>query len=276
MKKSLLIIVLFVSILFLTGCNGTVTRELRKDGFNVMQGNITCNDLVPKKENLKANEEIMYMNENMAISKDGDIYEISLGQKYANNQNCKKVNISFKVDAYLDSSIVKGQDGKIYYTISDSSVNNYKEVNVNDDSYAKYKILFESSDVKKIITVDESAGSYYVLLDDGNVYNYIINRNDYNEPYKLKYKKIVYDSNDFDGKIIDFNYDGSIMEKIYIKTKNTIYRMTAINSKKCNNYADVDCEYEMLKDKVLTKYYNNKILYYGENILVTTYGRIFN
>ena len=276
MKKSVLLITIILSILLITGCNGTVTREIRQDGFNLMQDSLVCKALIPEKEGLKANKKILYMNQTMAYSKDGDIYEMSMGQKYANGENCKKVNTSFKVDAYMDDNIVKGKDNKFYYTISQSNNNNYSEVNINDDSYAKYKILLDNKEVKKVITIDESNGIYYVLLDDGNVYKYIITRDEYNEPYKLKYKTIIYDSNDLDGKIIDFNFDGGTKEKTYLKTKNTIYRMQVTNKNKCTKYADVECKYSLKKDDILTKYYNNKILYYGSDILITTYGRTFN
>ena len=131
-------------------------------------------------------------------------------------------------------------------------------------------------EVKRVITVDQNKGSYYVLLDNGNIYNYIIKREDYNSPYSIVSKDIVYDANLYEGKILDFNYDTANQNKIYIRTSNEIYRMLAKNADKCNKYADIECNYKMMKDEVLTKYYlNNKILYFGSDILITSYGKVF-
>lgn len=275
MKKSLLLVVL-VSILLLTGCNGTVTRELRGDGFNLGTENIVCSSLIPKKEGQVVGNKIKYMNDNFAYTEDGYIYDISLSQKYSNNENCKKANTSIKVAALMDNNIARGTDGNFYYMTNESNSTPYSKVGVNDDSYEIYKLLLSSDDVKRVITVNSSDGVYYALFNDGNVYKYVINRANYDNPYSIQSKTIKYSSENYGGKIIDFNYDNSVKEKIYVKTENAIYRMKAINKEKCEKYADVSCKYKIMKDEVLTKYYKTKIVYYGPTILVTSYGRTFN
>lgn len=275
MKKSLLIIVLFISVLFLTGCNGTVTRELREDGFTLGVDNLTCTNLIPKKEGQAVSDKIRYMNETIAISQKGDIYKMSFDKKFSNNENCSKVNIPFKVSGIMNDSVVRGEDNKFYYLDNNTGAKPYSEVTVNDDSYEMYKLLLASADVKKVVTIDESNGIYYVLNTDGNVYRYVVSRANYDSPYSITSKTIQYGEENY-GKIVDFNYDNSTKEKTYVKTEDTVYRMQIVNKKECDKYADVECKYKFMKDETLTKYYKDKILYYGPTILITTYGRSFN
>ena len=276
MKKSLLIIVLFISILFLTGCNGTVTRELREAGFNLGTDKIVCSDLVPEKEGQATVNKIKYMMDTVAIAENGEVYEMSLGQKYSNNEHCKKIDVPFKVSALMDYSIAKGTDKKYYYLANQAGVKAYSEITVNDDSYRIYDLLLSGDDVLKVSTVDQSNGIYYVLLNDGNIYKYIVARDNYDSPYTIKSKTIIYNSENYGGKIIDFNYDVSNKGNIFVKTADAIYRMQVANKKQCDKYADVECKYKFMKDEILTKYYKTKILYYGPGIIITTYGRTFN
>ena len=274
--KSMLII--FIAIFLLTGCNGNITRDIRKDGFSLSTDKIICDDLIPVKENKPASKKISFMSSgnNFAVTTDGEIYELSLGQKYSNNQNCRVADTSLRVVTTMDDNVFKAQDGKFYYTSVNNNSVPYSEVTVNDNSYAIYKLLLSNVKVKRVVTVDQNKGSYYVLMDDGNVYNYVITRGNYNSPYSIVSNEIVYNANDYESKIIDFSYNNSNKERIYIKTSNEIYRMQVTNKEKCNKFVDVVCEYKMKKDDVLTKYYlNNKILYYGPGILITSYGRVF-
>ncbi|MBQ2639526.1 MAG: hypothetical protein IJF92_02055 [Bacilli bacterium] len=275
MRKNILLVLIFTCVLFLTGCNGTVTRELRESGFNLGTDNLVCTDLIPKKEGEVVSEKIRYINDNLAITDSGKIYELSYDQKFSNNENCRKVNTSFKVSAIMNDDVVRGEDNKFYYLSSDSGTNAYSEITVNDDSYEIYNLVLSSSEVKKVSTVDESKGIYYVLLTDGNVYKYVVDRSNYDSPYTIVSKTIAYNEDSY-GKIIDFNYDSSNKDKTYVKTDDVIYRMQVTNKDKCDKYADVECKYKFMKDEVLTKYYKTKILYYGPTILITTYGRTFN
>ena len=277
MKQVKLILIVFIMIFFVTGCNGNITRDIRKDGFILSNSKIVCKDLIPEKEKYPASKKISYMSNGFAVTTDGEIYEFSIGQKYSNNENCRIANTSLRVVSMFDNNVFKASDGKFYYTVENSNTAAYSEVTINDNSYQIYKLVLSDPKVRKVITVDQNAGSYYVLLDDGNIYNYVITRGNYNSPFSISSKDIVYDANNYEGKIIDFNYSDTEKSKTYIKTVNEIYRMQITNSSKCNKYADVKCKYKMKKDEVLTKYYlNNKIVYYGSNILITSYGRVFN
>ncbi len=282
MKKIGFILSISVFILILTGCNGTVTKDLRHDGYNLSQEKFVCSALMPKNENEAAPNKIYYMNGTMAITTTGDIYELSFGQKYSNDENCRKAGSGIKVKTLMNEDIVKADDGNFYTITNNNGKGAYKVIPETDDSYDLYRILLTSDDVKRVVSGND--GVYYVLFEDGNVYKYIINKpkNDsYTEnqenkdQYIIQGKSIVYSEEKY-GKIVDFNIDSNTPSKTYLKTKNKVYRMKATNEKKCNKYADVECDYKLKKDKVVNKYYKDKILYYGPSIIITTYGRIFN
>lgn len=266
--------VIGIAALLSTGCNGNVTRNLRHAGFNLSSEEFTCSTLLPASKDTKPTDTILYSNGSYAITEDGKLYELSLSQPYSNNENCKKISFSVKITAYMDDSILKGEDNKFYYAPGTTNTSPLTEVTANDSNYQLYTLLLGSAQVKKVITVDSNAGIYYVLEDDGNVYQYTITRQDYNSPYTLSEKKTVYEKSKY-GEIIDFNYAGE-SSTTYIKTKTKLYRMQATNAEECSKYADVACKYKMKYDETLTEYYNNnKIIYYGPSIILTDYGKQF-
>lgn len=263
-----------ITALLLTGCDGNVTRDLRHSGFTLSSEEFTCSTLLPANEDTNPTDTILYSNGSYAITDNGKLYELSLSQPYSNDENCKKISFSVKISAYMDDNILKGEDNKFYYAPGTTNTTPLTEVTANDSNYQLYTLLLGGSQVKKVITVDSNAGIYYVLEDDGNVYQYTVTRQDYNAPYVLSEKKAVYEKSKY-GEIVDFNYAGE-SPSTYIKTKTKIYRMQATNEEKCTKYADVTCKYKMKLDETITEYYNNKkIIYYGPSIVLTDYGKNF-
>lgn len=275
MKKiKYLVLVVGVTIL-LTGCDGDVTRDIRHAGFNLSSNEFVCKPLTPKDDKDTTYAKLMYLNNSIAITEKGKVYELSLSKKYSNNQNCRKSDFKGNVIAIMDSQIVKTSDNKLYLISNNGTNLDYTEILDSDNNYSLYKLLLGEIDVKKVVTVNQGSGEYYVLLGDGNIYRYIIIKKDYNSPYTLLAKEVIYSQSDYDGKIIDFNYNQSNMRDTYLKTKNMIYRMKVTNEEECSKYADVSCKYKLKKDETLTKYYKDKILYYGNGILITTYKKEF-
>ena len=276
MKKKIGIIIgMSLTAIFLTGCDGTVTRDLRHDGFNLSNNEFECSALMPIGDSTEPNDKIVYMSSTYAITENGKLYDISLSQSYSNEQNCKQISFDQDIIAYMDCSILKGKDNKFYYAPGTTNTTPLTEVTSNDSNYQLYALLLGNENVKKVITIDSNAGIYYVLENDGVVYQYTITRQNYSSPYTLVSKTPVYESDKY-GKIIDFNYAGD-STATYVKTETEIYRMKKTNEKKCTQYADVKCKYKMQKDETLTKYYKEepKILYYGPSILITTYKKEF-
>ena len=270
-KLSLLIGLAMITIL-LSGCDGTVTRDIRHAGFSVSTDEFTCSNLLADNPN-EAKEKILYSNGSYLITVQRNLYELSLSQPYSNEENCKKISFQTNIIAYMDGTILKGEDNKFYYAPGTTSTTPLTEVTTNDSNYQLYTLLLGPEQVKKVITVDSNNGIYYVLEEDNTVYQYTITRQNYTSPYTIESKTPVYDQKDY-GKIIDFNYAGE-STKTYLKTKDEIYRMQITNEDECKKYADVECNYQLKKDETLTKYYNDKILYFGPTLLITTYGKEF-
>ena len=270
MKKNIIEFSLIIVLVVLcTACNGDVTRDIRHSGFTV--GNkFICKDFISNK-GITSNR-IKYMTNSHIIDEDGKIYEISIAQKYANEENCKEVNTKVKVKAIFDDKIVKGIDDKYYYLVGENEVASYSEVPNTDNSYEIYDMLLKDKDVVKVVTANSSTGLYYVLKTDGNVYTNTIVKE--NNNYEIQGIKIVYDKSKYGSKIIDFNYAGNSLNT-YIKTEDKIYRMKITNYKKCTKYADVMCKYSLVEDKTLNKY-KNKIVIYNGSLLITDYNQVFN
>ena len=270
MKKKIVRVSLLVLIILLcSACNGTVTRELRHNGFSI--GNkFLCETFYSKDSSKK----VKYLTDKNIIDEDGKIYEVSLGQVYENKENCKVASTSVTVKAIFDDKIIKGNDNKYYYLQSGNNVDSYSMVPTTDNSYELYNILLKDDDIVKVITADSSKGVYYILKEDGNVYSYTINKENYNSPLKVVSRSIVYDEIDYGAKIVDFNYAGQT-SSTYIKTEESVYRMKATNYDRCSKYADVSCIYSIEKDEVLGKY-KDKIIAYNGGVLITDYNQIFN
>ena len=264
-KRIVLFSLLFIMVFLCSACNGTITRSLRHDGFNV-SSKFICDDFYPNKSDTLY-KKIKYMTSNNIIDSNGYIYDISLGQIYSNKQNCKKANTDLVVKAIFDEKIIKASDNKYY------QLGTYGLIPETDNSYELYKLLLSDDNVVKVITVDSSKGIYYLLKSDGNIYSYNIVKADHDSPLKVVSKTIVYDRSNYGSNIIDFNYVG---EKIgtYIKTEDSYYRMTAINYSDCSKYADIDCIYKIEKDEVLDKY-KDKIIVFNGKVLITDYKQVF-
>ena len=266
-KFSLLSIVL----LLCTACNGNVTRDLRHDGFNVAKKFI-CEDFYPKNNKDTGYKKVKYLTDSNIIDTEGHLYEVSLDQIYSNKENCKKANTDITVTAIFDNKVVKGTDNKYYYLNGENNIPRYGLIPDTDKSMELYNLILKEDSIIKVMTVDSNKGIYYVLKNDGNVYSYTITRAEHNSPLRVVSRNVVYDRYDYKARIIDFNYVGEDIST-YIKTENSLYRMT-ITNEECKKYADVECRYSMLKDEVLEKY-DNKIIAFNGNTLITDYKQVF-
>ena len=273
MKKRIIVIsLLFILVFLCSACNGTVTKDIRHDGFSVSD-KFVCDTFYPENKKDTSYKRIKYMTTNNIIDNSGYIYEISLGQLYSNKQNCKKANTDVVVKAIYDDKIIKGTDNKYYYLVGDNGVASYSLVPETDNSYELYNLLLSDVSVVKVVTADSSKGIYYILKNDGTIYSYTINRADYNTPLRVVSRTIAYDKGDYGSSIIDFNYAGE-SSYTYVKTENSIYRMRATNYDNCSKYADVECIYKMEKDEVLDKY-KDRIIVFNGKMLITDYKQIF-
>lgn len=268
MKRKVILILLF-SILC-TGCTGNVTRGIRHAGFTLSDSEFTCNLLLGNNDYVY--DGVRYLTTNKVVTESGKVYDLSLGQSFSNEQNCKESSFTKTVVSIIDGNVVKSSDGKYYY-LSSSNDKEYPEVTQNDQAYSIYNILFSDSAIKKVVTADSNVGVYYALKDDGNVYKLIITRSDSRSPYILSSSEIVYSKERY-GEIRDFNIDVNNVST-YIYTNDNIYRMIKTNKDDCDKYADVECDYSLMEDTDLEKY-KKYIFGFSGQTLITTYGKVFS
>lgn len=269
MKKKLIVFCILLFVVFLsTACEGTVTRSLRHEGFNV-SGDIVCKMLYNGKEG----EKIKYLVGGKLIAEDGKIYELSMERKYQNGSNCRLANTSLRVAATFDSNVFKATDGKFYLLSTNNGANEYQEVTDQDNSYKIYDLLLRPDDTIKVVTADSTKGVYFVLKNDGNVYAYSISQGDGNS-VSVSGTTTVYSKDSYGGAIVDFNYAGDSAATFVRTDANKVYFMKPTNAKECSQYADVVCNYEMEEAPSFEKYYDYILVYNGQTI-ITTYSRVF-
>lgn len=274
MKNNLtkIIFLFLIMIVFCCSCDGNVTRDIRHAGYTLNDGTFVCDDLVPKDKDDISYKKIKYYNDSYLITEDGEIYEVSTQLKFSNDQNCKKVNTSFKVDA-LFGDIARGNDGNIYYLTTQNTASKYSAVPNTEDNYQLYQLLLSDKNNLKIQAVENNTGSYYILKSDGNVYNYIVSRTEDNKKYITVSSSIAYSKTEYEGNIIDFHYKKNDLTT-FVKTNKGIFRLRASNKEQCEKYADVECIYKMQEDEAFINH-REKILTFNGTTLITTYGKIF-
>lgn len=271
MRKLFKISACFLLIVLCTACNGNITRELRHDDFS-MGDKFICDNYYPKSKSDSDYSKIKYFLDGYFVDTNGLLYEVSMGQKFSNDQNCRQADFLYTVDGVFDENIVRSTVNGYYHLTASDTFAKYSQVDYNDEKIGLYDILLSDHSVLKVRTVDESAGRYYALKDDGNIYEYIVLK-DNNGPYYLASINIVYDKSNYDSNIIDFNYAGNDVST-YIMTYNKIYRMMITNKEACKKYVDINCTFELKEDEVLSKY-KDIIIGYNGNTLITNYKQVF-
>ncbi len=264
-KLSLFVIVV---VLMCTACQGDVTRALRHEGFSV--GNEFECEVFFREEGA---ESIKYLTSNNIITPAGTIYEISMGQAYANKSNCKIADTSLKVVSMFDNTVFKAQDGKYYSMVAENNSPAYTQITQNDRSYAIYDLLLKPAENIKAMTADSNNGIYYVLKNDGNVYGLTITQPDRNAAPRITGSVIVYNSADYGGRIIDFGYYGD-SGSTFVRTDAKVFRMKAQNVEECSKYADIACHYEMMEAPAFEEN-REYILAYNGSTIITTYKTVF-
>jgi len=269
MKRYFQVFFVIAVLVLCSACEGDVTRALRHDGFSI-GSEFTCSTFFGD----SASEKIKYLTANRIITQAGRIYEISMGQKYSNNENCKVADTGLKVVNIMDDSIFKADDGKYYSLFGQNNTDSYKEIPATDKMYAYYELLLKPEGTIKVVTADSSNGIYYVLKSDGNVYGVTISKADRNTVPAIIGTVLVYNRNDYGGGIVDFNYNGE-SSSTFVRTDSTVYRMKPTNLEECSKFADVKCNYQMMEASVFNEY-KDYIAAYNGSTVITTYKKVFS
>ena len=272
MKKGFKVIGLLLVMAFMcSGCDimyANTTRDIRHSGFALSGAELTCDVLLKDPDY----DKVRFLTSKHVITESGSVYELSIGQKYSNDQNCMASSLTVKVNALFDENVVRADDNKYYFLVGGNGNTAYSAVPNTDSNYMIYDILLKDKDVLKVKTVDASTGHYYVLKKDGNVYNYVVQKN--HNSAVIVSNAVVYGKSAYKGEIIDFSYAGK-STGTSVRTTTQFFRMTAKNRDECSKYVDVTCDYEMVLDEGLTEH-QNMILGFSGSYLITTYGKQFN
>ena len=240
-----LIILGVVALLLLPKGNNSkgFYQELKKLKFKDLKESFICSDLKKSKNSLMATRKYSI------IAINGEVYDIAFNRKFENGENCQKRGFDTKITSYIDNVVV-GQNNKFYSVY---------------ENLAEKEMSFDY-DIKDII----QKSYQFILKKDGNIY---FQENPTDTTFKVKYKK-----SDFSGKInsigiINSDYTENEERKIVVLTDKAVYYTKATNKEKCKEFADVKCDYVLIKDKLLTK--NRKhILYVDDTILITKDGKV--
>ncbi|MBO5120323.1 MAG: hypothetical protein J6C28_01375 [Bacilli bacterium] len=272
MKKGLKVMGLLLLLAFIcSGCDAmyaSTTRDIRHSGFALSGAELKCDALLDDVDY----DKVRFLTGKHAIMESGSVYELSIGQKYSNEQNCMASPLTSSVVALFDENVVKTAEGKYYFIVRTGENAAYSAVPSTDSNYMIYDAILKDSEVLKVKTVDASTGHYYVLKKDGNVYNYVVAKSI--SSATVVSSPVVYSRSNYDGEIIDFSYAGKTTGTS-VRTNTKIYRMMATNREECSKYIDVACTYEMRLDEGLTEH-QNRILGFSGSYLITTYGKQFN
>ena len=149
MKKELKVLGLLMLIAFICcGCDAmyaSTTRDIRHSGFALSGAELKCDDLFKDTDY----DKVRFLTGKHAILESGSVYELSIGQKYSNEQNCMASPLTSGVVALFDENVVKTH----YVRLAIKSVNNKpvipEEDNNSENSNESEKKDKETSNVKK-------------------------------------------------------------------------------------------------------------------------------
>ena len=271
--KKLGVFFLIISITFIcSGCDmkyGKIIREIRHDGFNIVDRKFQCSAIDPLDPN---HEEIKFYSNNYAVTSLGRVYQLSFDKIFSNQTNCMLTNLSKPVNAIFDGQVFRTEDGMIYTFAFNNGKMEFFQLTADNKNFGIYNIILSDKNVVKVLTVDAKNNIYYVLKNDGNVYSYMLSQvND--KQYGIAGINIIYNKNNFGGRITDFNYAGN-SPLTYVRTENQIYRIKVTNGEQCTMYADIPCKYEMKLDETLSLYQDQIWIFNGTS-LVTKFGKNF-
>ena len=226
---------------------------------------------------------------------------------YSNNTNCIKVDDKFPNVRQIVRDFEK--ETKTYYNdefrkiyITDSGVSLEDDrwyfspwtwENHISDLTAQWKAIDEYGYIK-IQTTPSTLG----IRGDNNIYGFVLwNKkpaSSYEYDYVLYNNSVIF-SVAPDEVILDFYYTPNIYVSIngfienyygyndediereklknFILTDKSFYRYKLVDEK-CEQYIDIECSYELVRDDELSKY-RNDILFWDPSMIITSDGRIY-
>lgn len=223
---------------------------------------------------------IKYFQSGYFVTKNNEIYDISFGKLYSNNQNCKKATLDTNIKA-IKGNYVLDKNNNLYTLQQNDRGKRILQEYSNALSYEKTIIdLMNNDNIDYIynITSDYSKGEIYALIlkSDNNIYKLI---------YKDGSGSVVFDKEELYKslkeygniqEIVTSNYYTSNSGKDYQLEDNTIttiisdkgyYYLEEIITDECKKYQDIECELEF-KESEIYKRFSNDVKYVGQTYTI--------
>lgn len=198
------------------------------------------------------------------ISDDGALYEFNLDKKYSTTgSHCRKANIDVSFEKFINIGIISS-DKKVYLQNGDNYVDISNEERIHGWVMGFPYGLYDYNENIIILNIG-SVDTKYGIVEDNKVYEY--ETDSLSSDYIGKRKELYTFS---DGETLVGIY-GS-----YIKTNKAYYVYGATNKNECEKYADIKCEYGIVKDKTLSDAYDE--IYYMNNyylIMKSDYNKLY-
>jgi hypothetical protein len=286
-KKINMLFILMLSIIVLTGCNKNEPKKEEEENltfFEWANKNLETGDK-PRKINCpEMNENSFMIGSDKIFVTDNTIYKYNTKQLFSNDKNCKEVgSIDNPIAVSRDNAI--NEKGILYndfwQKVKDANYDGNFEKDNYHDGWKEYlkrfninKKILSASDIHSY-SMDKYIPHYEIITytNDG-LYLYYIDYTNYSSNECPKGKEFKYKVN------IDSLKDEEII-KVYgsiIKTDKAFYTLSSnvINKEECEKYADVKCEYSyyLIKDDILTKYYDEIMNITNEYFITKNYELI--
>lgn len=227
-------LIIFLLILFICGCS---SKEIKKDT------NRNDDTTIEKKNDLKL---LRGLTQEFDWNCDVDLH------------NIKDINIYYMRFIDNNGSLYEFDLQKKYSTTN----NNCKKVDT--------EIKFDSFSRDRIISIDKKIYNYIdgIVEETGLKYSdYFDFEIELNPRYGIVNNNKVYDSSN--KELYSFENGEEYINTItgIIKTNKAYYKYGIVNKKECNEYADIKCEYGIIKDDELTSAYDD-IYYINKNYYI--------
>ena len=223
---------------------------------------------------------IKYFQSGYFVTKNNEIYDISFGKLYSNNQNCKKATLDTNIKA-IKGNYVLDKNNNLYTLQQNDRGKRILQEYSNALSYEKTIIdLMNNDNIDYIynITSDYSKGEIYALIlkSDNNIYKLI---------YKDGSGSVVFDKEELYKSLEEYGNIKYITFEPYLYTnsgkniqleENTIttifsdkgyYYLEEIITDECKKYQDIECELEF-KESEIYKRFSNDVKYVGQTYTI--------
>ncbi len=223
---------------------------------------------------------IKYFQSGYFVTKNNEIYDISFGKLYSNNQNCKKATLDTNIKA-IKGNYVLDKNNNLYTLQQNDRGKRILQEYSNALSYEKTIIdLMNNDNIDYIynITSDYSKGEIYALIlkSDNNIYKLIYKDGsgsvvfDKEELYKsleeygnikyITFEPYLYTNSGKDYQLEDNTITTIISDKGY-------YYLDEVKTDECSKYKDIECKLE-LKESEIYKKFSKDIKYIGQQYTI--------